>query len=721
MKRCLLFVFLTFCFNFLSAQDDLKNTYVGVISMYADHSVIEKFPIHVSVQATPSQPLPRPTSPQLHAAAQYYQQRKTVYGVCPNSYQNIMKLGRDDFVSKVIYNKNLSSSEKYHLWNDYKAACSRQKSQKFKDFCTHVEHILQACVRDELRQTQQLNHASQAVAPALTKPIIISPQQQQHTAWIKQQHEELANLWFYDDLPANLRQARKAALQQTRIQDYTAYEQIYRLTPAVQGFLNSKSIDYHAYELYFGTALQQQFHTEICGVVQDLADHALKHEASRFFEHAWNFVQATLQANIHHCIPGAAALSWAAQLLEISGTDILQRPNVYAQAVVLGVVDCAVDCVHMLRHPLDTIADVAKIIAYVLHTYAVLMPSDAELAFACVDPELQALREQKIAELDNGVQALMHHLQGMDGPERVRALTKFGADFCIPGKIMHACGQILAVGASQARGIRTMSGCMGMLAEEYGVQGAIGELMHDTQQLQVAVEQGIAQETATQFMQTERHLLSPKPFIPRSIRAILKDVKSFGGVIPFDKIELKYELEAALKALQESLHPKDLPALRKQFGRRVVTKNGVKCDINMTVNHALNFEFKLVKKSELQGYKLHLSGGHRAGTCKLLEQKGLVIIEKTKKLANGCTEFTMRNAFTNEPMIKTEFPPSWTDHKILQSGWQVYDYGLEKIDEAGMITRQLIIDQIKISIVLSPRNEVCVNIPTIVPYLINKS
>ena len=83
----------------------------------------------------------------------------------------------------------------------------------------------------------------------------------------------------------------------------------------------------------------------------------------------------------------------------------------------------------------------------------------------------------------------------MDGPARVKALTKFGSVFVIPGKMIGACTHILGTACVKARGLRTLEGVAGMMVDDFAIAEAVAAASE--------IEGGVLQHAVTEFGQAE--------------------------------------------------------------------------------------------------------------------------------------------------------------------------------------------------------------------------
>ena len=89
------------------------------------------------------------------------------------------------------------------------------------------------------------------------------------------------------------------------------------------------------------------------------------------------------------------------------------------------------------------------------------------------------------------------------GPERVEALAHFGADFVIPGKIIHAVGGVCGVIRSQTKVMGAIEDVVSTLKNELGLEKTAQELAMATEKLEVAAQEKIAKSFAKELMESE--------------------------------------------------------------------------------------------------------------------------------------------------------------------------------------------------------------------------
>ncbi len=622
------------------------------------------------------------------------------YDLTSQQVHRLLTLSYACIVTELLKLDHLSSRGIAELWRLYKGGCNRQGKIK-------------KCEQELCTKLQQRAEDYQQKLQEQQKSIKQEQEKQRNKRFIQEQHEQVSQELAWLDVSDELYELRDMALEQSKTEGYQQYKQSYDLDAQVQGYLQSKQINYRDYTKCFGTPLQQQYHQEMCDVIKELAEQELhnKHKL-HLFDHSLNFVQATEQANNKTYLSVAGVLSWTSRQLLNFGKDIYNRPFEYGQAITSGLYESGKDAIHMLSRPDLALYGLGQMIYFVLETSAM---AEAVAAYPC--QETQEVYQQRVSQIDSTLSALQQEFIDLDGPGKLKAMTKFGADFYIPVKITHACGYLLSGLCSRSQGVRTLEGAAAMMADEFGVVEAFEELAAKAEQLEPAIEQGVVKQTTAEFMQAENKL-SSMGIILRPLKVIIDEVKQFkNGVIPFHRVDLKKELEVALKLIQKRLENCSLKELRKLYSRKIILENGKKYDVNLLIDHVLNFEFSMPKRNIIGGFELQLSGGHAAGIWSLLEIEGLVSIEKVEQLSNGCIKYSIKETFSNKTYTKTEFPLTWSYEKILQNAWEVFEKGRDISASQGKQAKALTINNVEMSIILKRHNDFCSNIITILPYI----
>jgi len=409
------------------------------------------------------------------------------YDLTSQQVHRLLTLSYACIVTELLKLDHLSSRGIAELWRLYKGGCNRQG--KIKKCEQELFAKLQQRAEDYHQKVQeQERHSKQ------------EQEKQRRQKFIQEQHEQVSQELAWLDVSDELYELRDMALEQSKTEGYQQYKQSYDLDAQVQGYLQSKQINYRDYTKCFGTPLQQQYHQEMCDVIKELAEQELhyKHKA-HLFDHSLNFVQATGQANNKAYLSVAGVLSWTArQLLEL-GKDIYHRPIEYGQAVVSGLYESGKDAIHMLSRPDLTLYGLGQMIYFFLETSAML---EAVGSYPC--KETQEVYQQRVSQIHETLSGLQQEFIDLAGPGKLKAITKFGADFYIPVKITHACGYLLSGPCSRVRGAQTLEGVVSIMSDEFGLAEAFEELVAKAEQLEPAIEQGVVKQANVEFMQAEK-------------------------------------------------------------------------------------------------------------------------------------------------------------------------------------------------------------------------
>lgn len=584
--------------------------------------------------------------------AQFYRQlHMAKWGVAADCLKNLYEKSFEDLESWIVHNEKLSKFQALQLWQSY---CDRKYLHKKQKVAGRI-HIQEEYDRRE-------------------KKIVENQKAEQKIKSAKEQHDKKL-IFCNQNVPDTLWHLRDKALQNSELAHYKKHEQKYILDAQTCGYLYAKNIDYHEYEHCCGTSLQQEYHKEMC----DLLTQAAQIDAKLVYNsHLVNqgclFVDAAHESNTLHTAEHkkrndvVEALYCVAHRLVCGVQDICNRPQEYVKAMISGVVESGCDFVHMFRHPIDTVAGLGSIVFYVLETSAI---SQAAL----YHPSKQNLVNlQKRTELIvYGLQKLQQHVAAMDGPDRVKAITKFGADFYVPGKITKAALGMFGVVCVQAKEMRTIEGVASMFGDDAAVSQAV--------QSAAEIEQGVAEQILNEFIQAETQIAKANRVV-RSLRIVVDEIQSLGGIIPFDRVDLLNEAKAVMAQVMETVNGVIDKKLIKDLGSRVVVKNGSRVQENMNIKHVLQFEWRFEKSKKAGGYVLDITGGHLAGGCEQLEKFGIVKIINKKLLSTGAIEYSMENLATKRQFIKTTFPKDWDSKKIIEAAWKIYESGYDKsLDE----------------------------------------
>ncbi|MBM17508.1 MAG: hypothetical protein CL947_00385 [Epsilonproteobacteria bacterium] len=591
----------------------------------------------------------------------------------------MMRLSCKTFKEKLLHNTTLSDGAVLELLNDYLHGCNTNK-QKYKDLEQQVKEAIK--VRNQFKVSQ--------VAKELERKIAEQKMQVEqelrlkllarHKQSIEQQHQAVQDLyWVNDYVSDEIEQAREEALQQTEAEDYIQYDQSYTLDAITCGYLSYQYIAYLDYLHCYGTALQQQYHQEICDILTQAAHQHLKIEnllqsqfISPVLEHATNFAQAAQQTNQKDWTSVTGALASIGMLCVDLCKEFYSRPLDYARAIQEGVIESVYDFGHMMLRLDEAIYSVGQMLYFVLETGAM---TEAALCFP--ESNMTALQERH-GQISAALSAMQQDFFNKDGPARVKAITKFGTDFYLPAKLTHAVGYLIGGISSRARGMRSLEGVSSLFDESL----ITAETAEKIREIEVVIEQGFTQKVAAEFMEADSTIAKAGNIAARPLKVLIDEIKiKYNGVIPSHCKMLRKEFKDRLKLLEQELRSFKLEQIKKIHGSKRV--NNKKVDI--ALEHICNFQLKLEHRNIFGGYVLEITGGHLPGVCEDLANTGLVKIVNKNRLSTGVTDYILQNCLTGEIFSKpkTVFPLGWTEEKIVKSVWTIYEDPLLKVEKTG--------------------------------------
>ena len=268
------------------------------------------------------------------------------------------------------------------------------------------------------------------------------------------------------------------------------------------------------------------------------------------------------------------------------------------------------------------------------------------------------------------------------GPQRVEAITRFGADFVVPGKIIHAVGGICGAVRSQTKIMRTLEGAAFVLADELGFEEVSQELILATEQLEIAAQENIANNLAAELMEAEKgiekatRIISESKSAPSlpvrckllSFQDSFDQLKKFGYKISTkdQAVDLYNNVDYYLKQACSKVNTKIEAALLEECTTMQQIAGSADMSVCMDIEHMVNVKYELILDKTKSFHTVKLKGGHLAGTMTKLEQEGLVIIESCLEFGNGCKEYEVIDLCTGGKFTHTEFPSHWNVEKIAQ-------------------------------------------------------
>ncbi|MBM17807.1 MAG: hypothetical protein CL947_01910, partial [Epsilonproteobacteria bacterium] len=484
----------------------------------------------------------------------------------------MMALRCNTFKKQLLSNTTLSDGAVLELLNDYLHGCNTNK-QKYKDLEQQVTEAIKARNQSKVSEVakeleQKIAEQKMQVEQELRLKLLT-----RHKQSIEQQHQTVQDLyWVNDYVSDEIEQAREEALQQTEAKNYIQYDQSYTLDAITCGYLSHQHIAYLDYLHCYGTALQQQYHQEICDILTQAAHQHVKIEnllqqycQSPILEHATNFAQAAQQTNQKDWTSVTGVLTSIGMLCVDCCKEVYGRPLDYARAIQGGVVESAYDFGHMMLRFDKAIYSVGQMLYFVLETGAM---TDAALRFP--ESNMTALQERH-GQIAAALFAMQQDFFNKDGPARVKAITKFGTDFYLPAKLTHAIGYLIGGISSRARGMRILEGVSSLLDESL----ITAETAEKIREIEIAAEQGFTQKVAAEFMEADSTIAKAGNIAARPLNVIIDEVKKLGGVIPYHRKDLLNEAREVVSKITKEFNGKINKNIMNKYRERIIIKNGI--------------------------------------------------------------------------------------------------------------------------------------------------
>ncbi|MBP6892768.1 hypothetical protein KBB68_04290, partial [Candidatus Babeliales bacterium] len=371
---------------------------------------------------------------------------------------------------------------------------------------------------------------------------------------------------------------RQNALFNTIEEGYKQFDQKFDLSPQVLGFLAAQGIDPKEFQNCFGTILQQQLHQEMCDILSQTALLQANYSYnSELVQSIVDFADAAHDANKN----GQVLL--AAELVDVdcSLLEIVEAIQPYGQALASGVVHSAVDLVHAASHPVETIQGLGKAICYVLKTVAincqenglgdVYMPLDEQSYLKTKEmlENFDHFRDQRNAEIVQALNNLGDQITNASGPEKFEALVRFGADFVVPGKIIHAVGGVC--GAIKAEtNIARAAELVAEAQEQTGSTKLINSIAENVSKVEQAVQEKIVQNVAENLLDAEKQFdKASKSISSYCVESARKD--KYGIIKERSFIEKK--ISSLENAQKEAKIVRELPDGRIRYYEQEIPSN----------------------------------------------------------------------------------------------------------------------------------------------------
>jgi hypothetical protein len=516
-------------------------------------------------------------------------------------FDHAMRLGYKDFIHKAFHDLKLSDQAMSELWETYLNSSWWKRPSKVEKYSKVVQEKIKK--RNKLQKAKQklqqeaLDRKNQDIVMqqedarkketeqrllteqrTYEKQLAIEEQKRLAHALLEQEAKEQEEaLIFYEQMIKNQYQScnfdiancpdsgleeqwhdRQGALSKTTQQDFMQFDQAYHLTPQTVGFLAAHDVDYKDYQGFFGTDLQQQLHGEMCDVLSQAATlQANFPYPSNLQTSVVEFADAAYDANKNQQILLASQLMDVDWIVLRLSREIATAAIPYGKAIVSGAAHSATDFLHMAAHPIETCKGLGKAICFILETTA-LNCSEVVLEY----PEIyEPRRDKRNAEISQALQSLGSQMANSTGPERVEAITRFGADFVVPGKIIHAIGGVCGAVRSQAKIMRTLEGVASVLGDELGFEEVSQELILATEQLEVVAQEYVVESLATEMQQVKdiakKHIKSSERISHKQTNNAPKEVDT--------RCLLEKNLEIVQNAVKDAERIEKLPDGRIRY------------------------------------------------------------------------------------------------------------------------------------------------------------
>lgn len=416
--------------------------------------------------------------------------------------EQMKRLSYDDFVQALLLRDDLSDQAIFALWNEYKEKrwwdWSNEKFENEIEIQDGLEKRRKDREKEERRKQQKEREAQQE---AIKRQKMQDAHEQYQRDSIAQQHQYLANMYdisfqsFGNNETSESRViVRQQALEKTRRESFVQYEQQYCLTPQTQAYVQLQDIDVSGYGSFYGTALQQEFHQEVCDILQFAAtlQKDLGYNSNLIFSGVL-CADAAYEMNQQENIKSTMSLID----LGVALTDVVKQ---YGQAICNGVFSSGKDFVYGLVHPDEMILSVGNALYFVLETAALNSYSE-EYGF---EDLYIPLRDERNKQIIQGLESLGRAIINSTGPAIVEGLVRFGADFFIPGKIMQAVGTTLGLFRSQIKVAKSIEAVGAIAGDSLGAQEVLLDVAKTAEKMEMVAQENIAQKTAQTLLNAEK-------------------------------------------------------------------------------------------------------------------------------------------------------------------------------------------------------------------------
>lgn len=403
------------------------------------------------------------------------------YGVNADYLKNVLyKKSFEELENWLIKNKKLTKTQALNIWTSF----CEHKNFRWKKKSNGYAHIEQeynqrkknTVTQQQKIQPKQKNQQPEAYKPALRKNVIISSQDLES----RQEQYALPPTYLCQGIDSKTLQKRQNTLQKTIEQNYAQYEQSYFLNPQTTAYLQTHDLKPTDYTSCFGTPLQQQLHTEVCQLFDQIAQQESK---IMFATDAINFTDATHDQNQKEQIATAITLADIAWTLA---------------AIPIGICERAKDTVMLPFHAPQIIKCLGQALYFVIETSII-----NNLAKYTNLPKAIQERDERDALIKQGIVQAASAIYNATWHDKIKGSTRLIADFYVPGKIFHAAGYLFAGVAAQSKKLRSLENVAAMMDHDSGFAEMVEEILETTKRLEPATPEGLKGQILAEFMEAE--------------------------------------------------------------------------------------------------------------------------------------------------------------------------------------------------------------------------
>lgn len=469
--------------------------------------------------------------------------------------------------------------------------------------------------------------------------------------------------------PSEIYSKRLQAIQHTIDENFIQNWQHIELSPQAQAYLKLHELSPEIYKACYGTKLQQQVHTEVCNLFEIIAQEQSKIlYKSAFLDIGTQCADASFWSNQFE------APSLAMGLLDLGsaccklGSWVADQTALYSKAIADGVIESAVDVVHMVSHPVETITNFAQAAYFVAETLSLYNP-ELLLEYPEIFEPLRKERQQLICSM---VSAGIDNFNNSDGPERIKITTKFVSDCIFQHKALQAFGAVAGVLRTQVRSMRAIEFVSDVVEHELVYAGVAEKIVQAAEELEIVVQKSAVDEILNLSAKSENAICK------NSIQSSVKGFSEELALITQQNItqNIKNIMKRSLSEIKE---------LAAKYSKISIEMEGFLQDMLIDIEHIFIPEVKprwkydpIVQRRTLDEF--FISGWHH-GYLEQFEQAGLFKITK-KVLKNDCIYVEYSWDYGKKIMKKTLFPDHWTKQQIIEKMIEVIKKPLSCIDNS---------------------------------------